>query len=417
MTTTEAPAVVHDLKVLPAFFEALRDGRKTYEVRRLDRPYAVGDTLALHEWGATHDYPDGRYTGREVRKRISHMLAGSPWMPDGIAVLGLEPPGYAATLGELRAALAMERDAFHLQRARAEKAEADLATERARAHAQREAESNRRAIVSGCLDEACMRAGFARSGETFRDIRSLGATVERMLELAQETLSKGAAHAKLQIKAEARIVELEGLLVEEQEARASWANRALVAEFNDGGARADLIAERSLHREDRLSLLAARDLGRARVRQLVLALDPEGDFEVDEESSPTELYESATRALDRMITSEVEATRRSLPFEPAPTAPAGLPVPDDVAADLMAAPPFMTKHVVLPPLDTWPKTPEECARARGVPIPHPEVAGMRVVADPTVPPGEVHIVGSGGATRITGFGECIAVADDDGEPG
>ena len=35
----------HELKVVPPYFAALLDGRKTFEVRANDRAYQVGDTL------------------------------------------------------------------------------------------------------------------------------------------------------------------------------------------------------------------------------------------------------------------------------------------------------------------------------------------------------------------------------------
>lgn len=40
----------HDLKVWPEPYLALVEERKTWEARRNDRDYRVGDTLTLHMW-------------------------------------------------------------------------------------------------------------------------------------------------------------------------------------------------------------------------------------------------------------------------------------------------------------------------------------------------------------------------------
>lgn len=39
----------HDLKIERPYFQAVRDGRKTFEIRYNDRGFNAGDTVALHE--------------------------------------------------------------------------------------------------------------------------------------------------------------------------------------------------------------------------------------------------------------------------------------------------------------------------------------------------------------------------------
>jgi hypothetical protein len=70
----------HDLKTWPLYFQALIDGTKTFEIRRNDREYAVGDILVLREW----DPSTAIYTGRSTRMIITYMT-------EALDVGGLSP--------------------------------------------------------------------------------------------------------------------------------------------------------------------------------------------------------------------------------------------------------------------------------------------------------------------------------------
>lgn len=63
--------MVHELKTWQSYFHALVDRTKTFELRKFDRDFRVGDWLWLRE---TH-YHDGSYTGRETRRIITHLMA------------------------------------------------------------------------------------------------------------------------------------------------------------------------------------------------------------------------------------------------------------------------------------------------------------------------------------------------------
>ena len=82
----------HDLKVWPEFFQAIEDGIKTFEIRKNDRDYQVGDTLRLREYSPGPD----EYTGRERRELVVYMIAGDDPMGfafglrDGFVCIGLE---------------------------------------------------------------------------------------------------------------------------------------------------------------------------------------------------------------------------------------------------------------------------------------------------------------------------------------
>ena len=70
----------HTLKIEPPYFEAVLDGRKTFEIRHNDRGYNAGDTVTLVEFdgskrGPLGDRKDERYTGREITKKIGYVTA------------------------------------------------------------------------------------------------------------------------------------------------------------------------------------------------------------------------------------------------------------------------------------------------------------------------------------------------------
>jgi Domain of unknown function (DUF3850) len=75
MSETSEPKL-HDLKSWPDYFSAVADGRKTFEVRKDDRDFIVGDYLRLREW----DPQTKAYTGREVERKITYIFSG-PFIP------------------------------------------------------------------------------------------------------------------------------------------------------------------------------------------------------------------------------------------------------------------------------------------------------------------------------------------------
>lgn len=74
---------VHDVKLGATFFEYVKTGRKTFELRKNDRGYKEGDTIVLHE------YKDGATTGRTITKKIVYMLEDFTGLEDGYCILGL----------------------------------------------------------------------------------------------------------------------------------------------------------------------------------------------------------------------------------------------------------------------------------------------------------------------------------------
>lgn len=59
----------HDLKLNELYYDSVREGRKTFEVRKNDRGYQNNDTVTLKEW--SHEQG---YSGRELDFRIGYVL-------------------------------------------------------------------------------------------------------------------------------------------------------------------------------------------------------------------------------------------------------------------------------------------------------------------------------------------------------
>lgn len=86
--------MIHALKTIPDYFEASAAGIKGFEVRKNDRPYSLGDYVALNEVSG------GEYTGRCTLHKIVYILRNTEYCKDGYVVLGLEPCAIR-TRGEL----------------------------------------------------------------------------------------------------------------------------------------------------------------------------------------------------------------------------------------------------------------------------------------------------------------------------
>lgn len=78
-------AEVHYLKILPEYFQAVRKGIKSFEVRLNDRNFQVGDTLILEEY----DLVKKVKTGAWVPEEIIYLLHDKTYVKDGYVVLGI----------------------------------------------------------------------------------------------------------------------------------------------------------------------------------------------------------------------------------------------------------------------------------------------------------------------------------------
>ncbi|GAB2021708.1 hypothetical protein RyT2_07820 [Pseudolactococcus yaeyamensis] len=101
---------IHRLKLHSDYFEAVKNGIKTFEIRKNDRGFKVGDTLILHLWvdtGVVVGYArvtdfisDGKGGGLSLIDRVpeylaDHIVAKVIYITDyeqkdGYVVLGIE---------------------------------------------------------------------------------------------------------------------------------------------------------------------------------------------------------------------------------------------------------------------------------------------------------------------------------------
>lgn len=79
--------MVHDLKCWPQFFGSVANGSKTFEVRRNDRPFSIGDYLRLREWSTAEGY-----TGFEAVVAVTYILGGAMFgVEPGYVVMAIRP--------------------------------------------------------------------------------------------------------------------------------------------------------------------------------------------------------------------------------------------------------------------------------------------------------------------------------------
>ena len=74
----------HFLKTWPEYFQAVWDGTKTFEARKNDRDFKIGDTLILREF----DPKTQEYSGRYIFKEVTYLIS-EPFAKDGHVIMAL----------------------------------------------------------------------------------------------------------------------------------------------------------------------------------------------------------------------------------------------------------------------------------------------------------------------------------------
>lgn len=84
-TEIELTGKIHELKILPEYYEAVKSGLKRFELRKNDRDYRVGDQIRFREW-------DGKnYTENTIGSFvIKYVLKDCPeyGLMDGYCIIG-----------------------------------------------------------------------------------------------------------------------------------------------------------------------------------------------------------------------------------------------------------------------------------------------------------------------------------------
>lgn len=77
--------MIHELKIYPDFFNAVISGEKTFEIRKNDRQFKVGDILALNEW----DW--NSYTGRSCLVYVDFIMNNPEYVKEGMVIMAIKP--------------------------------------------------------------------------------------------------------------------------------------------------------------------------------------------------------------------------------------------------------------------------------------------------------------------------------------
>lgn len=77
----------HELKTWPRYFRRIVSGEKTFEVRKNDRDFQVGDTLKLDEYDPELTPP---VMAQSIRVRVTYIMHGGQFgLEPGYVVMGV----------------------------------------------------------------------------------------------------------------------------------------------------------------------------------------------------------------------------------------------------------------------------------------------------------------------------------------
>lgn len=85
--------MIHQLKIESNYFEDVASGKKTFEVRKNDRDFRVGDFLALNELTPhpCNEKGEHKETGRCCLVYVNYLLDEPGICKEGYVVLGIVP--------------------------------------------------------------------------------------------------------------------------------------------------------------------------------------------------------------------------------------------------------------------------------------------------------------------------------------
>lgn len=82
---------IHKLKLITDYYDDSASGIKTFEIRKNDRDYKVGDILELREWIWSCFEGKGTYTGNVHWKIITHILDDEQYLAKDFVCLSVAP--------------------------------------------------------------------------------------------------------------------------------------------------------------------------------------------------------------------------------------------------------------------------------------------------------------------------------------
>ena len=88
--------MLHELKILPKYFKDVKKGVKTFELRKNDRNFKVGDVLVLEEYDSSIQWEDvnGKkvnYSGEKVLRTVTYVLSNIDGLDKEYVILGIKP--------------------------------------------------------------------------------------------------------------------------------------------------------------------------------------------------------------------------------------------------------------------------------------------------------------------------------------
>ncbi len=77
---------IHELKILEEYFNEVRMGNKTFEVRLNDRNFQVGDFLLLKEFDPDREI----YSGSEILCKVTYILDSPIFLKSGYIIMAIK---------------------------------------------------------------------------------------------------------------------------------------------------------------------------------------------------------------------------------------------------------------------------------------------------------------------------------------
>lgn len=81
--------MIHHLKIDPIHFESIVDGKKTFEIRKDDRPYEVGHILTLNEYDRELQEYTGDYVLADIVGVFGRDESEQPYVIPGHVILSI----------------------------------------------------------------------------------------------------------------------------------------------------------------------------------------------------------------------------------------------------------------------------------------------------------------------------------------